>query len=119
VLGRHDQQSINQARASIIILRRFIDELLAMGTPITIGQACSILRDLYFVAKNRCLGTPAHVQHGVDLVSVMKAFAEDARLDHRWRTLSLGPSIVRIEAKYASYSARRAGQKPKKDQPKE
>ena len=105
-LKRHDTQSINQAKTALIVIRAFIDELLALGTPHTKKLACSILHDLFYIVRDECLGEAAHLRHGISPADVMRHFRGDIRLDERWRTLTLDPSIQRIEAKYIGYEER-------------
>jgi hypothetical protein len=92
-LGRTDPHSISSARASILILEAFLDDLLADGA---IKEVQRTLRDLYFVIR-ACLGRVAFHKYGLDPRNVMRRFLNDARLDDRWRKFNLASAISRLD----------------------
>lgn len=81
-LGRRDAVAIRQARASVHILRAFLDDLLSRSET---RQAQSILREYFFTLKQGYFGFPAHIEIDLHPEVVLDAFRGDSRFDARWR----------------------------------
>lgn len=99
VLGRHDDRSVHQAKASLLVLGAFLDDLLARGER---RHVQTVLNDLFFVARDASVSKPSHQRHGIEPGEVMKRFRGDARLDARWREMNLATAIRRLDARYAA-----------------
>lgn len=100
-LKRTDAHSISSARASILILDAFIDDLLVGGE---IKKAQAILMSLHYVIRDRCLGKTVHTKFNLDPRSIILNYRLDRRLDYRWRSHQLANSIKRLNAKAATFS---------------
>ena len=92
-LKREDPHSINSARASIVILGAFVDDLLQEGMR---KEAQATLHDLYFVIRGSCLGKIAFHKFGLDPRSILTDHLNDSRLDVRWRKFNLASNIRRL-----------------------
>ncbi|MBT9287826.1 hypothetical protein [Prosthecodimorpha staleyi] len=101
-LRRHDERTVDQARVSIDVLRRFVGEMVELGL---LTEAMWTLRELEFVIRDRHAGRASHRRFGdrLNIVAVLAAFLDDAAFDQRWREGSLRPtyrrSLTRLERK--------------------
>ncbi|HZH50299.1 MAG TPA: hypothetical protein VEZ16_00305 [Microvirga sp.] len=102
-LKRRDEIALNQARASIVVLRAFVADLLTQGLW---RQAQTILHALYFVIRDGHCGKASHLQLGLQPEIILRQFIDHPGLDERWRALILQKSIDRIEAKLANTAIR-------------
>ncbi len=93
-LHREDTFSVGQARAAMVVVECFVNELLDLSAR---KRAQSILHDLYYVARDECLRLPAFVNHRILPLETMKRYLSDTQLDPRWRDLTLLPLIRRLE----------------------
>lgn len=100
VLRRHDEQTVRQARVAIEILKLHLDMLLAAGC---IRMVQDALHELQFVIRDHHLSKATHTAFGdiLDPLGIMAAFADDVRLDQRWRNLVLKTAILRLKRKFA------------------
>jgi len=83
---RHDV-SRRQLEASPIVLREYISEAIADGD---LREAIDILRLLFDYLRSDVHGKHAHKIMTNDPARILDHFAEDARLDPRYRELTLG-----------------------------
>jgi hypothetical protein len=102
-LKRHDPHSLSSAKAAILVLDAFINDLLDLGW---VKQAQSTLLKLYFVTRNNCLGQTANLEFGIDPTPILEKYVHDSRLDERWRSFQLSSSIRRLNEKAAKVQTR-------------
>lgn len=95
-LHRTDDLSLDQLRASVAIVRLFIDELLDKGE---FREAQNALVELEYVIRKQHLSQDTHTKYGIDLVSVLEHFLEHDKLDERWCERRLRPAIERLKAR--------------------
>ncbi len=95
-LKRVDLHSVSSARAAVMIVDVFIDDLLQNGE---IKKAQAILMNLYYVIRDRCLGKPSHTKFGIDPLPILLKYRLDLRLDSRWRSHQLAGAIERLRKK--------------------
>jgi hypothetical protein len=95
-LKRVDPHSVSSARASILVLEAFIDDLLARRE---IKKVQAILMNLHYVIRDRCLGKPVHTEFKLDPRSIMLRFRLDRRIDQRWRSHQLANALSRLQTK--------------------
>jgi hypothetical protein len=95
-LHRTSELSLKQMEASVAVLRLFIKELLDEGK---FREAQDTLMELFYVIRRQHIGKDTHTKFGINLVLVLEHFLEDARLDQRWRNLTLRKSIERLRAR--------------------
>ncbi len=100
VLHRHDDHSVRQAAASIVVLGHFIDDLLQAGNT---KAPQRILKDLQFVVRDCHLGKASHVKFGdrLDPIAPMERYVDEPRLHERWRGLILSTAIARLREKWS------------------
>lgn len=104
-LKRRDLHSLSSAKAAMLVLAAFIDNLLEEVEWIKQAQSC--LKDLHFVIRDMCLGKIANTEFQIDPTWILKKFVADERLDHRWRSFQLESSIKRLEVKAMGLLKRR------------
>jgi hypothetical protein len=92
-LRRSDPHSISSARASIIVLDAFIDDLLQNELT---REAQDTLHDLYFVVRDSCFAKPAFHKFELDPRPILTRYLNDHRLDERWRGFNLASAIRRL-----------------------
>ncbi|SDR52632.1 hypothetical protein SAMN05519103_04551 [Rhizobiales bacterium GAS113] len=105
VLNRSDDQALRSAKASIIILDAFIDELLSDGNA---KDAQTTLRKIEFIIKNKCARHRSFLDHGLDPRFILKKYASDERLDGRYRSKSLSSALRRVNDVCERAAARHA-----------
>ena len=94
VLHRSDQLAISSARAAVMIVEGFIDELLELGDR---KDAQNALHDLEFIVRDKCAGHASYIEHRIDPTYILKRFAKDERIDPRYRALTLEKAIARTK----------------------
>jgi len=120
VTHRHDPLSIKQATASIKVLKNFADDLISGGAP---RMAQRLLHDLEYVIRDQHIGKDSHRKFDAQIqpIEVLRHFANDKRLDERWRQLILERAIKRLERRIEKAAVRDADKQsepgPKKDPP--
>jgi hypothetical protein len=92
VLRRNDEQALRSAGAAIVILDAFIDELLEIGWT---KEAQDNLVELEFIIKNKCAKHPSFTTYGLNPTYILGKYAEDERLDIRFRERTLSGVIER------------------------
>lgn len=102
-LGRKDPHSIHSARASILVIDAFIDELLQGGVT---KEAQSTLRDLPFIIRSAYLGKAAQQEIGMDPRDVLRRYVDDKRLDERFRKFNLANALDRLNRREAALKAK-------------
>ena len=99
VLKRQDVIAVNQGRASVVVLKCFIHELLREGA---FRKAQETLTQLATLIRTKHIGMASDLEHDLRPQTVLYEFVAHPALDERWRTLILRSSIDRIEKKLAS-----------------
>jgi hypothetical protein len=92
---RKDLISKVQAEGALIILRRFIDD--ALDDPNGWKDVHSCFRRLFRYLRHDEYVKIADIQTSVDPLTVLKHFADDTRIDHRYRNRNLKTMIAKIE----------------------
>ena len=111
-LKRNDLHSLSSAKAAVLVLDAFINNLLEVGWS---KEAQCTLRDLYFVIHHSCLGKIANLEFGLDPTWILEKYIKDERLDERWRSFQLAKSVEKLKAREASIQQRQ--QTPGKSNP--
>jgi hypothetical protein len=93
-LKRYGLHSVSSAKAAMLVLDSFIDDLLEVGW---IKDAQSTLRDLQHVIRRKCLGQIANQKFGIDPTWILEKYLTDNRLDERWRSFQLASSVRRLK----------------------
>ncbi|WP_278069496.1 hypothetical protein [Brevundimonas sanguinis] len=93
-LGRRDAVALRQARATVQVLRVFIDELLSRGE---FREAQDVLRNYFYTLKKSYFGKAAHTEIDLHAERVLMEFQADERLDLRWRNNQLARFVVDAE----------------------
>jgi len=104
-LKRSDPHSVSSARASVLVVQAFVDELLEQNQT---RKALAVLSALHFVIRDGHLGKRTDIDHRLDPISVLLNFRLDPRLDSRWRKNQLASSIRRLHQKAAAVRKRPA-----------
>lgn len=102
-LKRRDEIAVNQSRASIVILRCFIEDLLRDGAR---KKAQTTLFELAYLIKEEHIGNLSHLEHGLQPEDVLRHFLKHPELDERWRNGILAPAIERTVKRLVSYETR-------------
>jgi hypothetical protein len=97
-LKRKGLHSISSARASILVLDAFINHMLAIGK---VKAAQETLQDLRYVTLQKCFGTVAHLEFGLDPRWVFEKYILDERFDSRFRNFQITASPARLDEKVA------------------
>jgi hypothetical protein len=98
VLRRTSTLSVMSAKAAVLIVQAFVEELLDAGAG---KEAQRVLMDLEFIARD-AYPTLAFKEFGIDPADAMRPFTKDERLDDRWRAKTFCRALSRLEAKAAS-----------------
>lgn len=98
-IGRRDAFALRQIQAAYHIVKHFIHVELEAAN---IKAACECFNRLHSFMLSDNLGRLAHVGTPIDPLDILKHFEGDSRLDGRYRTLTLGKMIGRIENKRRS-----------------
>ena len=91
-LHRRDGFSITSARASVMIIEGFIDELIEIEQT---REAQGCFHELEFIIRRKCAGHPSFDVHGIDPTYILERFAADGRLDSRYREKTMYGMITR------------------------
>lgn len=94
ILRRRDAVTLRQMRAALVVLKAFIDELLSLGE---FREAQDTLRDFFYTLVHEFYGGAAHLEFNLRPETVLSAFADDERLDVRWRANQLSRFIDRAD----------------------
>lgn len=95
VLGRVSEHAVNQTVAAVEIVSAYVDHTLDRND---VREAQTTLKDLGYTILRAHLGRRTHVELGrrVDPAPVLERFADDERLDPRWRTHQLASTITKV-----------------------
>jgi hypothetical protein len=93
VLHREDEQAVRSAEVAVLIVDGFIDELLGERNT---KDAQTCLRKLEFIVRDKCARQTSFSKFGIDPSVILKKYANDTRLDERYRRFTLGGSIERV-----------------------
>jgi hypothetical protein len=106
-LKRYDHQSLRQAMASLSVLGHFIDDLLALGDT---RAAQKSLHALPYVVRDMHLGRATYTRFGgnLDFFALLDRYADDERLDPRWRERTFKRAIERERDRIARFEAQKA-----------
>lgn len=85
-LGRNDDTALRQLNAAPIVLREYISEMLGAGRP---DDAIGTFTALFDYLRSDLTGRKAHIVMQNDPAAIFDAFADDPRLDDRYRTNNL------------------------------
>jgi hypothetical protein len=96
---RTDPIARRQLDAAVVIVRRYIDDALADGDW---KEARDCFRTLYWYLRSDEYVKQADLRLDVDLLNIVRSFADDARIDARFRQMQLRPMIINIEKKRAN-----------------
>jgi hypothetical protein len=92
---RTDRIARTQAEAAIVIVQRFISD--ALDDPDGWKDAQSCFREIFRYLRSDEYVKVADAKIGVDPLKVLRAFADDERIDQRYRNRTLKPMITKIE----------------------
>ena len=106
-MGRRDAVAMRQVRAAPVIVREFISEALEDGD-FREAQAC--LRAIFVYLRSDEFGRRAHADLPIDPLEILRHFADDVRLDERFRMFNIRGMIAEIERRRAAH---RANEKPR------
>jgi hypothetical protein len=95
---RTDRIARAQAEAAVVILRRFIDDALDDKEW---KDARDCFKQLFRYLKSDQYVKVADVKLGIDPLTVLRAFAEDERIDKRYQENQLKKMIARVEGRRA------------------
>lgn len=109
-LKRRDQHSVSTARAAILVVDAFINDLLVLGET---QLAQTAIQDLRYITLTKCFGTVAHLEFGLDPRWIFQKYLDDERLDARWRAYQLTASLMRLNEKAAFIAAQQEAKNPK------
>jgi hypothetical protein len=92
---RTDRIARTQAEAALVIVRCFINDALDSADGWRDARDC--LRTLYPYLRSDEYVKVADVELGIDVVTILRTFAHDERIDARYRVLQLKKMIANIE----------------------
>jgi len=92
---RTDRIAHRQADAAIVIVRRFISD--ALDEPNGWKEAKECLREIFRYLRQDQYVKDADIKIGVDPLNILKAFADDPRIDQRYRNFQIKKWIEKIE----------------------
>lgn len=93
-LRRRDPVAIRQVQAAPIVVREFIREALHDGDT---REAHACLQRLYRYLRSNQFGRRAHLDVPVDPLEIIRQFADDPRLDARYRAHNVQSMLRDIE----------------------
>jgi hypothetical protein len=91
---RTDRIARAQAEAAIVVLRRFISDALDEPDGWTDVHHC--FRQLYHYLRRDEYVKQADLKIGTDPLTILQAFADDPRIDQRYRNMTLKKMIAKI-----------------------
>lgn len=94
VLHRRDDTARRQAEAAPVVLREYIAQALDQGEH---REATRTLQGLFDFLSRDKTGRKAHLHVNRDPIEVLRHFADDVRVDARYRRRILTPAVRRIE----------------------
>jgi hypothetical protein len=96
---RTDRIARAQADAAVVIVQRFINDALddAAGW----SDACDCFRQLYWYLRSDEFVKVAHRRIGIDALTILSAFADDERIDARYREMQVKKMIANIDRRRA------------------
>jgi hypothetical protein len=92
---RTDRIARTQAEAALVIVRCFINDALDSADGWRDARDC--FRTLYPYLRSDEYVKVADVELGIDVVTILRTFAHDERIDARYRVLQLKKMIANIE----------------------
>lgn len=95
-LHRHGVHAVSSAKAAMMVVELFIDELLKAGD---FRNAQASLISLAFIGRDRCLSKSADLKFSINPIEILQKFRVDARLDHRWRSNQLASLLEKLRTK--------------------
>jgi hypothetical protein len=93
---RTDRIARTQAEASVVIVRRYIDDALNEGAE-GWKDAHDCFNLLYWYLRSNDYVKVADLQLGIDALAIIRAFADDVRIDQRYRDMQLKKMISNVE----------------------
>jgi hypothetical protein len=96
---RSDRIARMQAEAALVIVRCFIDDALSSAGGWRDAHDC--FRTLYWYLRSDEFVKVADVELDIDVLTILRTFAHDERVDARYRELQLKKMIVNIEKRRA------------------
>jgi hypothetical protein len=102
-LRRRDQVARTQAEAALTIVRRYIHEALDEEDGFAEAREC--FATLYWYLRSNEYVKVADVELGIDVLGIIKAFADDERIDSRYRQFQLKSMVANIERRRAKRPA--------------
>jgi hypothetical protein len=94
VLGRGDDTAARQAEAAPVVLREYISQALDQGDH---QEATRTLQGLFAFLSRDPNGRKAHLHVKRDPITLLRQFAEDHRIDERYREKILGNAVRKIQ----------------------
>jgi hypothetical protein len=98
IMRRRTPVAWEQLRATVIVVQRHIEEALANGHW---NEAHECLSALFRYLRSDEFGKKADKELNVDILDIIRAFRNDARIDRRYRGFQLKSMITRIETRRA------------------
>jgi hypothetical protein len=96
---RTDQVARTQAEASLVIVRRYISDTLNDDDGWKEARNC--FDTLYWYLRSDEYVKVADMELGIDVLAIIRAFADDERIDPRYRELQVKKMIANIERRRA------------------
>jgi hypothetical protein len=97
---RRDRIARNQAEASLVIVQRFINDALDDADGWKEAHDC--FRQLYWYLRSDPYVKMADIALGIDPLMILRAFADEARIDRRYRDMQIRMMIANIERRRAA-----------------
>lgn len=91
---RRDDTALRQLHAAPIILREYINEAIEDND---IKEATTCLQELFRYLRSDIHGRQVHRATSIDPIFIIKSFANDARLDPRYRRHNVASMIQTLE----------------------
>lgn len=104
-LKRDTDLALRQLEASPLVLRAYLSDVLGQSRH---KHVTSVLQALYFYLITDPSGRQAHRRMRNDPAEVLAAFQDDARLDERWRELSLRSMRATVAERRTAWGAMKA-----------
>jgi hypothetical protein len=104
-LGRTADLPLKQLKASIAVVRLFVDETIDAGEE---HEAQRLLKEYAEILRTRHVGKSSQVDHKVDALSLLSAYSKDSRLDYRWRTKTNSSRVRGLKEQQISALRRKA-----------
>lgn len=100
VLGRRDDTARRQAEAAPVVLREYVSQALDQGDH---REATRTLQNLFDFLSRDKTGRRAHLNVTRDPLEVLRHFANDRRIDERYKLRILAPAIRKIEQQRSAW----------------